>query len=266
MTALNSFTSIALAALLIISILVGLVAWMSPINPQEAMFNWGLRLGSLVAFPASLIGLIYLHSRPESVPDFLAKLDKPRIGRGSVLFVFDCAARNGWAWINVHYQNRFSNPANVTVALLPSQNFMMKRHDIEPVLFTFVCGAAAYGVIRIPVALKQEYQGNSQQFDVFATYDYPNGPGECLRNVVGVGEISKVSFSYTQSAAFSLAKMAITGGIGGVKAQSRVKVELPRNVADAANMAPDLIQEELWTLADKEVDEEFHTPIASGQQ
>ena len=136
MTALKPFASLTLAGLLIASTLFGLVAWISPINPQEAAFNWGLRIGSLIVFPASLIGLIYLLSRPESVPDFLAKLSKPRIGRGGVLFVFDCAARDGWAWIDVYYQNRYTNPANVTVALQPSQNFVMKRNDIEPALFT----------------------------------------------------------------------------------------------------------------------------------
>jgi hypothetical protein len=246
---MKAFASIALAGLLIASALFGLIAWLSEVNPREPALSWTIRVASVIAFPASLAGLIYLHSRPESVPDFLAKLNNLRFGRGGVLFVFECSAKNGWAWIDVHYQNRFAKPANVTVAILPSQNFVMKRNDIEPALFTFPCGPAAYGIIHVPIALKREYQGKPQQFDVSASYDYPDGTGECLRNVVGL-EMSKVDFSFSKSTAVSLARMAISGRLAGVKSQSRVKVTLPQGVAESASEVPDLVQEELWTLAD----------------
>lgn len=245
---MRGVTSILLAGLLVVSTLFGLVAWLSPINPRESTFNWTVRIASAVIFPASLAALIYLHSRPEKVPDFLSKRKNLRIGRGGVVFVFDAAARDGWAWIEVYYQNRFANRGNVTIALTPSQNLFMKRNDIEPALFTFPCGPAAFGVVRVPMAIKREYQGKSQQFDVGADLDYPNGLGECLRNSVGA-EISTLDFSIAKSMVGSLAKVAISGRPMGVRFQSRVTVTLPTGVAASASDTPDLVQEEFWTLA-----------------
>jgi hypothetical protein len=246
---MKTFASITFTALLLVSAILGLIGWLSPIKPQEATFNWVVRIASAVVFPVSLVGLIYLASRPESVPDFLSQLRGPRIGRGGVLFVFECAARDGWTWIDIHYQNRFTNPANVTVAFTPSQNFLTKRNDIDPIAVTFTCGSAAYGTIHVPITIKHEYQGKPQQFDVASEVEYPNGHGECLRNVVG-GEMSKVGFSLIDSAAVTLAKVVLTGRLLNVRWQSRVKVMLPRGVAESTDQMPDLFQEEHWTLAD----------------
>jgi len=246
---MRTFASISLSVLLVASALLGLIVWLSPINPGEAAFGWSIRIAAAVIFPASLIGLVVLASRPEKVPDFLAELPKPRMGRGGVLFVIDCAARDGWAWIDIHYQNRFANPAVVTVGFIPSQNFLMKRNEIDSVAVHSVCGPAAFGVVRVPIAIKQEYQGNSQSFDVASQADYPNGHGECLRNVVGP-EISALGFSAFNSNAVTLAKIALTGHLKSIRWQSRVKLLLPQGVAEATSPEPKLVHEERWTLAD----------------
>jgi hypothetical protein len=238
-----------LTVLLLVSFLWGLIAWLSPINPHEATFGWGVRIATAAIFPASLVALIAILARPETVPDFLDKLKQPRIGRGGVLFVFDCQARDSWAWIDIHYQNRYTQPAEVTVGIEPSQNFLMTRNEIEPVLVQFECGAAAYGVIQVPIALKQEYQGKSQLFDVAAQIEYPSGMGECLRFVVGP-EMSALGFSVLESASIRLARMALSGRPRGVKWQSRAKVNLPQGVADTKEGVPDIVQNERWTLAD----------------
>jgi hypothetical protein len=241
----------AFTILLPVSAIGGIIVWVSSINPYSPTFSWTLRIASLVVFPGSLAGLFYLASLPESVPDFLSRLREPRIGRDGVLFVFECAARDGWTWIDIHYQNRYTNSAQVSVAFTPSQNFLMKRNDIDPIAVTFPCGPAAYGIIHVPIAMKQEYQGQSQKFDVASKEEYANGKGDCLRDIVG-DEISKLDRSYFNSAGVKLASAVLTGGLPNIRWQSRVKVMLPQGVSESTNRMPSLIQDEQWTLADRD--------------
>jgi len=243
---MKPYVGLLLTLIILLSTLFGLVSWMSAINPAEAALGWTMRIASAILFLASLGGLIVLAKAPESVPDFLDALGKPRMGRGGVLFVFGCAARDGMAWLDVHYQNRFDKPANVAVAVQPSQNFTMSRNEIDPVLIQFSCGAAAYGVIRVPIALKREYQGHKQLFDVAAQNEYPHGTGNCLRNTVGP-EMSKLNVS-TLRTAVALARFSVTGHLVGLKFQTRVKLLLPSDVAETTDQLPPIQQDEQWVL------------------
>jgi hypothetical protein len=245
---MRQFLGPFLAIVLIVSTLVGMIAWMSAINPREPALGWGLRIATAILFPASLIALVALALRKESVPDFLSKLRQPRMGRGGVIFAFDCIVRDGWASIEIHYQNRFSNPANVFVTLAPSRSFTMTRNRIEPVAVQFVCGPAAYGIIHLPVGLRREYQGQVQSFDVAEQTEYPQGTGAILRNVVGP-KISSLNFSELKMATVALARLALGEQLVTPKFQSRVKLWLPKRVSEPSKVTPPITQEELWTLS-----------------
>ena len=236
-----------LAILLVLSALFGMVSWMSAISPREAGMNWSVRIATAIIFTTSLIGLIALAKKPESVPDFLGELKRPRMGRGGIVFVFDCVARDNCAFLEIHYQNRHAKSANVVVAVQPAQNFTMSRNNIEPVLVQFACGPAAYGVVHVPIALKREYQGRAQLFDIAEQSDYPQGTGPTLRNSVGPA-ISKLNVSTLGTAAVALAKLALTGHLLGLKVQSRVKVNLPMGVTEPGAELPPISQDETWTL------------------
>ncbi len=247
---MKQFIGLSLTLILVLSTLGGGVSWLSPINAAEPTFSWTVRIATAILFPVSLVGLIVMAAQPESVPDFLEALGKRRMGRGGVLFVFDCVARDRLAWLEIHYQNRFDKPAYVAVAVQPSQNFTMARNEIDPVLVQFSCGPAAYGIIRVPIALRREYQGHQQLFDVAAQDEYPQGTGNCLRNTVGP-EISKLNVLGLKTAV-ALARFAATGHLVGLTIQSRVKLLLPLDVAEAADQLPAIQQDEQWVLPENE--------------
>jgi hypothetical protein len=236
-----------LGILVIVSSIFGMVSWMSAINPREATFDWTVRIATAIVFPASLFGLIVLLMQPESVPDFLGRVKARRIGRGGIVFAFECIARDEWASVEIHYQNRFPKPANVAVAVQPSQGFTMQRNKIDPILVQFACGPAAYGIVHVPIALAREYQGRARLFDVAESTEYPEDMGTALRNVVGP-EMSKIDVPALKTAVVALKRLAATGYLVGLKMQSRVKVALPVEVSDSSENLPPISHEEVWTL------------------
>jgi len=238
-----------LTMLVLASAPIGMIGWMSEINPREPAVSWTIRIATAILFPTSLIGLVALAMKPETVPDFLGQLKQPRMGRGDIVFVFDCIARDGWACLEIYYQNRYSKAANVAVAVQPSQNFTMSRNKIDPVLVQFACGPAAYGIVHVPIAIQREYQGKSQQFDVAEQTDFPDGTGPILRNVVGP-EMSKLNMNDFLRSVVALVKMAVTGHLASVKFQSRVQLNLPMRVAESGQPPP-ISQDEIWTLPAK---------------
>jgi len=224
------------------------MAWMTPVVGPEATFRWSIRIGAVVLGPLSLLILFILALKPDPVPDFLANVSLAQFGRGGALFAFELVVKERVCWLAIHYQNRFAKRAVVTVAVQPSQNFLMSRNEMPSLTVETPCGPAAYGIVSVPMPILQQYQGKKQSFDVGASIQYPDGTGELLRNRVG-RPISSADIPGFGSLISTVARVAVSGTPPlAVKSPTRVQLSLPTDVKEFADQLPDMEHEEKWVL------------------
>ena len=257
---LKPLLNLTCVAVLFVSVIFGLAAWLIPIHDQEAVFGWTVRIGACVLGPLSLVGLIWLLAKSDQLPDLLWKVPGRHFGRDGVVFAFDVVVRDGIGYLRIHYQNAYEKDADVAVLVRPSQDFLMHRNDIEPIEVDFVCGPAAYGMIDVPWAIPAAYQGTKQSFDVGASIAYLNGTGKLLRNRVGE-PLSSTSIPGAGSLLARLLRVALTGRLPcSLGTPTRVQFCLPTALREFGENTPDIEQREEWVLPDGFV--EGHTETA----
>ncbi len=245
---MNSPWTLAALALFLVSLAGGMIAWTTPVDGPAAGFHWGLRVASLLLGVWGLLLVVIRAWRSDAAPDLLRRVAGRHFGRGGVLWAFDLDRREDVCRLLIYYQNRYRRPARATVVVQPSADLPLARAAIDPVVVQIPCGPAAYGVVRVPLAVQEEYQGTKLVFEVAASVDYPHGTGRLLRHRVG-DELSPANIPGKLESVSQAQRVPVTGGLPLSQVRpSRVRLAVPRQVTGDHTRLPPLEHDELWHL------------------
>ena len=87
----------------------------------------------------------------------------------------------------IYYQNRFENAAECIVHLRPpAQNSFIIKPGVRDVHFAFKCDGGDFGVIRQPIAVPRNVQGEVLDVQMAASSWYPRSHGDRWRSNAGM--------------------------------------------------------------------------------
>ena len=216
--------------------------------PPTAL-TWGIRLGGPVVALGCFLVFLKVHLKRDRVPDFLYETFGGYLDRRGLCFAFDTLTQDGICYIRAHFQNRYSRPCQGRIALRPARGFFLTRRGFEHIEFDVDCPAAGYGIVWVPVPVRQEFQGTKQKFDVGASVRYPKWRGRMLRYREGGVVRTNASFRNSFGTALALGG-ALTGQIV-LSTPASVTIALPIGVAESLPSHAASGSQILWRLDDE---------------
>lgn len=210
---------------------------------------WVLR----IVFPAVLFGLIFIALRGkrgvDRAPDFLASMFQSRQECNGLCFACDLDVRDGVAFLDVYFQNRYGRPCKATVQVMLNVNFTVRPTSL--VHATFEVQGGAFGIARVPMAIPVKWQGREAPVLINASCQYAGGHGEKLR--VRGGQIVGSCTPHP----LAMIAAILLGGMGALLIRGepiKGRLPFPGGVADEVppNVKPEM--ETLWLPGDPEFD------------
>ncbi|MCA9279075.1 MAG: hypothetical protein H6815_13950 [Phycisphaeraceae bacterium] len=236
---------------LVIAILSLPVVALSLATNQPTALTWSVRIASILVCSVSILLLSYLMLRRDKVPDYLRRIDRAYYNCRGLCFAVASHNASGIGCIDIYYQNMHENPCFGQIALRLTPSLIGGRWIPEPIHAMFVCDPAAYGLVRVPIAIPEKKQGRVQYFDVGAEVEYPNGRGALLRFRNGRLMRTNTNFSNPTKQSLGFLGLFVLSPLLALMARSdRVKVTLPESVTSTL---PDHVQQEsltIWKLGD----------------
>lgn len=206
-----------------------IVAWfvLGPAAPFIAVQRAGSVLG-LVVLGALLAYALAFEDR---LPDLLAREVGPIYYEVDGVSFMPTVRRLGdRAELCLYYQNRFENPAQVVVHLRPAEGGFRIRPGARDVHLAFRVGGGDFGVVRQPIAVAPEFQGEVVEIELAAACLYPRSHGARWRSRSGL-EVGTLTIDWS-GAAFRTGLHEVCGEIDLVS-PTKIHLSLPTAIADS---------------------------------
>ena len=148
--------------LLLASIIWGTWAWFFLEGTMHDTFAIVHRSMSLLLIASLSIWLFYTLRFEDKLPDHMRNVVGPIYYEVDGLSVLPMIRQNGkQVELCIYYQNRFENPAECIVHLRPpAENSFIIQPGYRDVHFAFKCDGGDFGVLRQPVAVPRQVQGD----------------------------------------------------------------------------------------------------------
>ncbi len=194
----------------------------------------------LLAIALFVLGC-WCFSRADQHRDLLAQHTggKPYFDRQGFCFDIRGAVEDGYAVLEIHFQNRFSGPCQAKVMLRPSVRYLFRPQWRPPPVF-INCEGGAFGVAHVCVDVPKKFQGKNFSFEIFGATNYPQGRGEQLR--------------------FSDAIRVAGNPFFSLSAPPRTRFRLPTDVADTGADSQPMKVTILWRTGDDDGDIKKQVP------
>ena len=226
---------------LIIAVCASIFAWAVADRPDEIV--WAFRIGSPTLALVLLWLLIRQARQKDSVPDVLASIAPSYLERDGICFAPIFATKDGICWVHLLVQNRYGNPGEIRIVLLPGhKSFGMRRLPLPSIDETILCEGGGVKVRRVPTPIPQDLAGNTVTYEVSARTTYPSGRGRLLRHREGLRAGGIGGGAVRTGCALALLPL----GIFYISRPATIGVSLPLQALD--HLPPDLQPEEeiLW--------------------
>lgn len=234
-------------------LLTTLVVWVvddSSHGVQESRhIVWILRVAAPIVAIVGIGAFLWMHYRPDRVPDFL----RQRYGdyfycQGFVFAFGPVLTHEGTAWLEVGFQNQHAMRCLGRITLRPARGFFLGRAAIAPVCVEIPCEPAGFGVALIPFPLPREVQGKQHAFDIGASAEFPEGVGELLRfrDWTAVADDDRFGGDLPLAGEILLAIVRRRA-----HKPSQIKLDLPSAVSDVMPAAAHLRIVSYWRLGDE---------------
>ncbi len=236
----------SLSLVVLIAVATTMLAWCATERPREVS-PW-LRFGSPVVGLLAFGILLKIHLGKDLLPDFLHQIGIPFFERKGFCFAIVPTPINGICWMRIYYQNRHERSCVASLVIKPSFGFFQDTGRIETLDLTIDCGPAAFGEVRVPWPIPEQYQGTRQKLDVGATVRYLHGRGRTLRyrNGVRVG-----GHRFRDNAWVHLVVTLCTFGTVHLSKPAAAIVVLPDGVASVLPESLEVETRQIWQLGDK---------------
>jgi hypothetical protein len=239
------------AFLLIVSIPAGLLAWFLDDPGATA---WGFRIGSPLLAVMAVAALLLLHLRRDAAPDFLHALAKTFYNIDGFCFAVRLDVHDGTCRLLAYFQNQYAGACTGHIELAPLPGFFLTAAKVDLIHFEIPCEGGAFGVAIQPIAVPQVAQNKSQIFNVAALADYPNGKGQRLRFRDGRFLRANTPKGRSVDRAIRLA-LATSGSLWYfLHRPPRVKLRLPKGVAEELSLPNETRVKTLWKPGDPPID------------
>jgi hypothetical protein len=225
-----------LALILIVGAIATGVLW------TDGQFGWLGDIATPVATLLSLVALIWAFLRRDKAPDLLRQITGGYFERTGLCFAIVPTVRDDQCELDVFFQNRYERPCKGVIVLQPSEGFFLTRRKIQSVTVEIECPGAGFGVVHVPWGVPKKYQGKSQSLDVVASVDYPERRGAMVRFRDGknVGDAGINLWRGIATVA------AAAGGMIVMHRPARMKLTLPRDIAEEIDDSAAIVTELLW--------------------
>jgi hypothetical protein len=157
----------------------------------------------------------------------------------------------GIFFLNVMFQNRYSNPCDARIALRPvigafNSAVGVFHNDFSVIRFDIKCGPGEFGVAKIPIPVNTKAVGKKLTLEVGATVNYPIGNGQELRFQHG----TYLRYDEDFSSPFwrSMQILSLLAGRIHLSRPPNLTFELPNGVADVIPMGTGQQIEILWSM------------------
>jgi hypothetical protein len=144
-----------------------------------------------VAAPAVAagVGALLLRNalRKDVLPDLLARRVRGYFERDGLSFAFVPTVRDGVCWMQLYFQNRYTNPCRADVVMRPPVKTLgVRRLPLHTIETDVECDGAAFGVKQIPWPIPASMQGQKVRCEVGCATEYVGGRGKLVRFREGI--------------------------------------------------------------------------------
>jgi hypothetical protein len=154
--------------------------------------------------------------------DFLRDVDLAYLESDGVCFSPVFSEEDGICILSVFFQNRYTNPFEGSITLMPG--FTSSGFRFGPFTVRISGEGGAFGVVRQAVVFPSMFQGQQCVFKLYAGFKFPRGQGGVLRTLGGV----KVGGNSTKDTLFTVF-LALFGAL--YIPETRITLVLPRGIA-----------------------------------
>jgi len=174
--------------LLLASIIWATWAWFFLEGSMHDTYAIVHRSMSVLMIVSLSIWLFYTLRFEDKLPDHMRNVVGPIYYEVDGLSVLPMIRQNGkQAELCIYYQNRFENPAECIVHLRPpAENSFIIQPGYRDVHFAFKCDGGDFGVLRQPVAIPRQVQGDVVDVLMAASSWYPRSHGDRWRSRIGM--------------------------------------------------------------------------------
>ena len=233
-----------LGGVIFLAAIAAAIVWFAKGIPATPLI-WSLRLLLPLIVIACAALLIREARRADLAPDFLRRFMGKPFERDGACFGIFSSARDGICYLNIAFQNQYERPCTLrVVAQGPTKSFSMSKREFAGVSIDIPCPGAAFGLVRVPMAVPRALQGRNQVLEVAAAVQYPQGAGRLLRFKNGL-RVGKANASGLGSAGLTIGLLAV--GVISINRPATAAVPLSAGVAD---LLPPGLQSDiqiLWT-------------------
>ena len=190
---------------------------------------WLFRLMGPLTTLVFLSIVFALHFKRDVEEDYLKAHFDSYFNRDGFCFAFASSITDGIGFIDVYYQNQFSEPCVGQIAVRPEKDYLGLHDEIGTLIFKIECAGAEFGLTRCSIPIPEELQGVNQYFEVGASVDYPFGKGDRLRFRDGIRLRTNQDFKNSFAKTLTVAGAA-TGNIV-LQKPATTRLYLPDDVA-----------------------------------
>jgi hypothetical protein len=175
-----------LVILLVASFLWGFASWF--VLGSDAGYLSTQRIGSLALTLGFAAWLVYALRFEDQLPDHLRQLlgEQFYYEAEGLSFMPTIRVQDDHAELDIFYQNRFENPVEAIVHLRPLEESFVIRPGMRDVHIAFKAEGGDFGVIRQPIAVPRDLQGEVINVQLAAAAYYPRSRGARLRRREGM--------------------------------------------------------------------------------
>jgi hypothetical protein len=217
------------------TILLCVIIWMTPIDA-----DWIPPARLTLAGLAFVLGSWWFLTTPTAAQR-ATNVWRERFGMcyecSGMIFVPRFEVRDGVLWLDVYYQNRFTQPCRAGVFVIPMEGWSPDKPGgggVPAICADIDCAGGEVGVIHHPSAVGHDWQGRLMIYDIYAAAEYPQGRGEQLLSEEGTRVGAPPNEALT---ALRVAGALLHGGWGGLVASTapragKIELQLPQGVAE----------------------------------
>lgn len=243
--AVNESLKAVLGVILIFAIIIAGLSWTVD---QPDVREWNLRIGSLVVIGLALSFYLALALRRDRAPDYLRRIVGTAFTKDGFAFAFSLVSAKGVAYLQIDYQNQFSQPCRAEIALQPGSSFTAGRSALRTIRCEIHCPPGGFGEARVPIPIPLKHQGHKREFRVGATIHRPRGMGRQLRFFYGLSVNLDANFHDSVGTALTVA--ALCGGAFFFRTPSTASFQLPTGVTETLPVDRDVEITTLWQCGD----------------
>jgi hypothetical protein len=165
--------------LFIITLLTGLAYWIGDGPPTRTTYI--MRSVTPVVTIALAWLLLWDGRYKDLIPDKLSGISRNIFERDGLCFAVTIAVEDGICWLEIYYQNRYSNTCRCHILVRPwVMRLAFSELEVDTVDVRVLCDGGAFGVCSVPWPVARKLQGRVVVVALTADTEYPAGRGKPL--------------------------------------------------------------------------------------